>query len=132
MLSAHANGQELTHDEEVQEKTKNDPWCEPSGSLRTLSDMLSYGAVLDSKKARDAWPKDLPLLLYHASDDKICSPKASGEFFEGVAAADKTHKLLPGLYHEPHNEVEPAPQELAEFVADWILQRANRATGAKL
>lgn len=116
----------------MQKATKDDPWCEPSGSLRTLADMLSYGAVLDSKKARDAWPKDLPLLLYHGEEDKICCPKASGQFIEGCAATDKTHKLLPSLYHEPQNEVEPAPQELADFVGDWILQRTNRATQAKL
>ncbi|KAL1411512.1 hypothetical protein Q8F55_002473 [Vanrija albida] len=110
----------FTHDVAQQDLAANDPYNEPIGSLRGLSDMLSGGVWLDSPAAWNGWQKHLPLLLYHGGDDPITDPKATVRFGEKVTANDKTTKIWDGLLHEVHNESEPFRTEAAEFVAAWI------------
>jgi acylglycerol lipase len=87
--------------------------------------MLSGGEFLDSAQAWDAWPKGLPLLLYHGGEDQICCVKAAVRFGDNVVAEDKAIKILEGLYHEPHNELAPEPSKLAKLVGEWILKHAG-------
>ncbi|ORY21097.1 Alpha/Beta hydrolase protein [Naematelia encephala] len=115
----------LSQNKESNERAKNDPFCEPVGSLRGLADMLNGGASLDSQSAYNHFPSDLPLLVYHGGGDKICDPAAARRFAEGAAAKDKTFKEFPGAYHEVHNELEPTPSELASLVGNWVLTRVD-------
>lgn len=71
-----------------------DPLCTPAGSLRSVSDMLSYGNSLDAHAAWNSFPEDLPLLVYHGSEDPIADPKAAVRFGDMVVAKDKTTKVL--------------------------------------
>ncbi|WVR07084.1 hypothetical protein IAU60_004123 [Kwoniella sp. DSM 27419] len=116
---------ELSHNQAANDKCKADPFCEQSGSLRGVADMLQGGATLDTQEAWNAWPKDLPLLVYHGGEDAICDPQAAQRFGQNAAAADKTFESIPGMYHEVHNELDPVPANLAKIVTDWVHARAG-------
>lgn len=62
---------------------------------------------------------DLPLLIFHGSEDRITSAQATIEFSRKVKTA--TFKLLEGFYHESHNE--PEKDKLYEFLKEWICSR---------
>lgn len=87
--------------------------------------MINGGEFLDSRAAWDAWPVDLPLLLYHGAADSICDPKATVRFGDRVVAKDKTTRILDDLFHESHNELSPAPADVSEMVSNWILKHAG-------
>ncbi|WWD17260.1 hypothetical protein CI109_101698 [Kwoniella shandongensis] len=115
----------LTHDENVCKATAADPFCEQVGSLRGVADMLNGGASLDSPAGWEAWPEDLPLLLYHGGADNICDPNATVRFGEKVRAKDKKVEIIEGMYHEVHNELEPVPSNLAKTITEWVHARAG-------
>ena len=56
--------------------------------------MLNGGNTLDSKTAWDAWPEQLPLLVWHGSEDPMCDPAAAKRFGENAAAKDKQVEMF--------------------------------------
>jgi acylglycerol lipase len=84
----------LSHNKEANDACRVDPFCEQIGSLRGLGDLINGGGTLDSPAAWDAWPKDLPLLMYHGGDDPVTDPKVAERFYQNVKAEDKKFELL--------------------------------------
>ncbi|WWC89281.1 uncharacterized protein L201_004202 [Kwoniella dendrophila CBS 6074] len=115
----------LSHNNETNEKCKADPFCEQSGSLRGVADMLNGGISLDTPAIWKSWPVDLPLLIYHGGEDNICSPETAKRFGENVVAKDKKVEIFEGMYHEVHNELSPTPENLAKTIAQWVHARAG-------
>lgn len=64
------------------------------GTLRGVADMINGGVSLDAPMVWNAWPEDLPLLIYHGEDDVICDPKTSERFVRNARAKDKQFKLF--------------------------------------
>ncbi|EIW68061.1 hypothetical protein TREMEDRAFT_16698, partial [Tremella mesenterica DSM 1558] len=110
----------FSHNPESNERAQLDPFCEQIGSTRGMADMINGGALLDRSEAWEAWPKEMPLLVYHGGEDGICDVEAARRFERGVKAADKTLYVVEGMYHEVHNEYEPVPTQVATTVAQWI------------
>ncbi|WWD03019.1 hypothetical protein V865_001063 [Kwoniella europaea PYCC6329] len=115
----------LSHNDEINELCKSDPFCEQTGSLRGVADMLNGGISLDAPTAWNSWPEDLPLLVYHGGEDNICDPGTAKRFGEKVRAKDKKVEIIEGMYHEVHNELSPTPENLAKTIADWVHARAG-------
>lgn len=92
----------LSRDPSVTDSASEDPLTHSSVTLRWGSETLS---TLD-------WVKNhidqlrLPLLLTHGEADPIISPSGSEEIFQQVNCSDKTLKIYPGSYHEPHNDLD--------------------------
>ena len=59
----------------------------------------------------------VPVLLMHGDADRITSFKATQEFAK-VLADSGTLKILPGNYHEPHNE--PEKRETLALLTGWL------------
>ncbi|WP_228024566.1 alpha/beta hydrolase [cf. Phormidesmis sp. LEGE 11477] len=101
-LSMNLSQGGLSRDPSVSDQAADDPLTHSSVTLRWGSETLS---TLD-------WVKDhidrlsLPLLLTHGEADPIISPSGSKEIFQQVNSPDKTLKLYPGSYHEPHNDLD--------------------------
>ncbi|KAK4685534.1 acylglycerol lipase, partial [Tremellales sp. Uapishka_1] len=129
LIPTPMNYRDLSHNAASNEKAKADPFCEQVGSLKGVADMINGGISLDSPSAYQAWPQDLPLLMYHGEEDPICSSAATKRFHEGVVAKDKSVRIFEGMYHEVHNELEPTPSELRDLVGGWIEQRAGSSAG---
>ncbi|KAK1924261.1 Alpha/Beta hydrolase protein [Papiliotrema laurentii] len=120
----------LSHNTAANEANKKDPLCEQVGSLRGVADMINLGGLLISSGPLEKFPQDMPLLVYHGEEDKICSPEAAKEFVDKCNAKDKTIHLFKGMYHEVHNELEPTPTDAAKLIGDWVLARAEVTTAA--
>lgn len=63
----------------------------------------------------------LPLLIVQGEADRLCPPADTLRFFENAASADKTRRMYPDGFHEPHNDIEHA-RVLAD-VEDWLSRR---------
>nr|XP_019011139.1 esterase/lipase [Kwoniella pini CBS 10737]OCF49920.1 esterase/lipase [Kwoniella pini CBS 10737] len=125
---------QLSHNQETNDRCKADPFCEQSGSLRGVADMLNGGITLDNSIAWNAWPVDLPLLIYHGEEDMICLPDAAKRFGENAAAKDKKVEIIKGMYHEVHNELSPIPENLAKTIGEWVhahTSSSSAITGAQ-
>ena len=59
----------------------------------------------------------IPLLLMHGDADQITSFKATEEF-ANLSPDRCTLKILPGVYHEPHND--PEKRDVLATITDWL------------
>ena len=66
----------------------------------------------------------VPCLLMHGEADALVSAKLAAPLFEGIASADKTVQIWPGLFHEIFNE--PEREEVLGVTADWLEARPAR------
>ncbi|ATB27569.1 alpha/beta hydrolase [Melittangium boletus] len=106
---------------------------EPSSVADYLADPLVHRACSArwAMEALDAnvWVKahagelSLPLLLLHGEEDRINTVEGARRFFEAVRSGDKQMHLVPGGYHEPHND--PGNARVFQVVDDYL--RAFRA-----
>lgn len=92
----------LSRDREVCREYAADPLVHDRLSFRMGIDLLD-----GSKEAlRLAAAFTLPVLLAHGDSDRIMDHHATVEFHAKAGSADKSLRLYPGLWHEPHNEPE--------------------------
>ncbi|KNZ73952.1 putative serine hydrolase C5E4.05c [Termitomyces sp. J132] len=119
LIPANVNAEDLSHDPVVNDAYLKDPLVKSYGSLRGLKDMLSNGEVLLDVGYKK-WPKSLPLLLVHGTEDKVTSPRASQAFYDKVPAVDKRIKLCEGGYHELHNEPNGVKEQLVADIVAFI------------
>jgi alpha-beta hydrolase superfamily lysophospholipase len=103
----------LSHDTSVSKAYKADPLVHDKVSARLGLDLVQDGQWI-IKHGSD-FP--LPLLLMQGSADRLVNPTGTIEFAAG-GNGNFTFKLLDGLYHELHNEIEKEAV-LGEMVA-WI------------
>ncbi|KAI6104891.1 alpha beta-hydrolase [Pisolithus croceorrhizus] len=134
-IPAAVNHKDISHDEAVNEAYLKDPLVKQLGSLRGISDMLDGGEGL-LRKDYARWPKNLPLLLVHGSEDKVrihlfplpcsrdnwqvTSHKASEQFFNAVPAEAKQFSSYPNGFHELHNEPNGVKEQLNNECITWI------------
>ncbi|KAL4068655.1 Alpha/Beta hydrolase protein [Scleroderma yunnanense] len=118
-ISALVNSKDISHDQAVNEAYMKDPYVIQAGSLKGLSDMLDGGENL-LRKDYVRWPKQLPLLLVHGSEDKVTSFKASEQFHGVLAADDKHFSAYTNGFHELHNEPDGVKERLIEECITWV------------
>lgn len=63
-----------------------------------------------------------PLLLIHGNADQITSFKATEEF-ANLSSDQCSLKILPGVFHEPHND--PEKREVLALITDWLDECLN-------
>jgi len=75
------------------------------------------------KKLPPQMPKiNLPVLIMHATADRLSNPEGSKMFYELVNSKDKTLKYYDGLYHEIFNE--PEHRQVLADMETWLAARA--------
>lgn len=77
--------------------------------------LLDYAAYALEEAGN--YPKSLPSLLMHGSEDAITSAQGS-EAFAKKAGSLVECKIWPGLYHEIHNE--PEQEQVFAYTLAWI------------
>ncbi|KAG6879131.1 hypothetical protein C0992_004948 [Termitomyces sp. T32_za158] len=131
LIPTNVNAEDLSHDSVVNESYTKDPLVKLSGSLRGVKDMLSNGEVLLDVGYKN-WPKSLPLLLVHGTEDKVTSHKASQAFYDKIPAVDKRIKLFEGGYHELHNEPDGVKEQLVADIIAFIEAHLHVSTASTL
>ena len=63
------------------------------------------------------------LLILHGTADRVAAVEASRELLHRAAAADKTLRLYPGLYHEVLNE--PEREQVLDDLIQWLDRHAT-------
>jgi len=71
---------------------------------------------------------NLPILIMHATADRLSNPEGSRMLYESVNSKDKTLKYYDGLYHEIFNE--PEHKQVFEYIETWLDTRV-RTTQAR-
>jgi len=104
----------LSRDEAVVKAYEEDPLVHCVASVRWGTESLE--AIEWVKTHAEAL--SLPVLLVHGGADRVSSAKGSRWLFEQLAMEDKTLRVYPGVYHEPHNDLEP--EHLVEDVSKWL------------
>ena len=104
----------LSRNREMTEHLADDPLIHPYVTLRWGSETLD---TIDWVKAHIAQLK-LPILITHGEDDPIMTPAGSCEIYRRIQTADKTLRLYPGSYHEPHNDLDAA--RVVDDLVNWL------------
>jgi acylglycerol lipase len=89
-----ADVRNLSHNPAVSIQADRDPMMRLRGSVQGMRDMITMGNKLDTSKVWDQWPRDMPLLICHGTEDTTCDPDGSERFFRGISAEDKTLKMF--------------------------------------
>lgn len=116
-LPSGLKGEDVTHDVAIAKAYDADPFNFGKANARFFFESL---AAQDRAMARAA-ELVLPIHCLHAGDDRLTTPEASKRFVEKTSSTDKTHRVLPGLFHEVLNEIERVPliDELADVMLRW-------------
>ena len=64
---------------------------------------------------------NLPIMIMHGTDDRLCNPDGSRMLYELVRSRDKTLKLYEGFYHEIFNE--PGHLQVMADMEAWLATR---------
>lgn len=92
----------LSHDPEVEARSKADPTCREGISVRLGLEILAAGDWIRAQKS-----VSVPLLIMQGTVDKFVDPQMTITFTKELSG-DVTLKVWDGLYHELHNETEKA------------------------
>ena len=112
-IESGLNTNYISTDKTEVEKYNTDPLNHGRISFLLFDTITKTGkwAIANSSKL------NIPVLLMHGADDKITSPKASKQAYEGNKNWIE-FKIWEGRYHELHNETNRV--EVAETVLAWL------------
>lgn len=104
----------LSHETEVVNAYRNDPLVHGFASARWGTEAME---AIERIKSRIA-EIHLPVLFVHGGLDKINLPEGSTWLHEHVSSPDKTLRIYPNSFHEPHNDLDR--DEVYRDIVDWI------------
>ncbi|KAF8157749.1 lysophospholipase [Mycena galopus ATCC 62051] len=108
----------ISHDISVGEALKKDPWVRELGTVGGIYAMLIMGMRL-AKEGHKDWPKSLPLLLLHGTDDNMNSCPASEAFFNAISADNKKLIIYPDAFHDLMSEPD-IKDKYREDCISWV------------
>ncbi|XP_077537612.1 monoglyceride lipase-like isoform X4 [Haemaphysalis longicornis] len=80
-------------------------------------------ATLFKKMKANVEAVGLPFLIQHGSEDKLCDPADSQQFFEKAPSEDKTIKIINGAYHNLLMEPDGVGPQVRKDIVEWISAR---------
>ncbi len=114
---SNLNPDDISRDKSIVQAYIDDPLVHDWASARLFIEATRAG----EETLACAAEFNLPLLLICGQEDRLIDVGACETFFENTTSTDKTLRILPGLYHEVHNE--PEKEGVIEEIAAWIIQR---------
>ncbi len=111
----------ISRDPAVVRKYDDDPQIYHGGTIaRTGAEIVKA-----TRRIREnAHKLQLPLFIFHGTDDRITDPKGSELVHNLAGSPDKSLKLYDGLYHETMNE--PEKDAVIANLVQWLQQQINR------
>lgn len=104
----------LTHDEAMQDATRNDPLYHRAVTPGWFS--ASNGAQVQAMA--EAAKLQIPLLVLQGAEDPVAHPEGASAYVDAAGTSDKTLKSYAGMLHEPFNEV--GREEVLNDLVDWL------------
>jgi len=123
-LGNELNAADLTHDQQIVERQRKDPYNHGKVTLNMYAELL--------KAQQDVMHRGgqlkLPLLILHGGADKINAVSGSEAFYSVVGSKDKQVIIYDGFYHEIFNEIgkEKVFSDLIGWM-DAILKRRQKS-----
>lgn len=112
-MDVGAGAETLSRDPAIVNQTEDDPLTHSLATVRWGTECLVAIAAV----RRNIAQLQIPILLIHGSADKVNDVKGSKEIFERITS-DKTLKIYPGSYHEPHNDLDR--NQVMNDVVGWL------------
>lgn len=114
------NLEDLSRDPEVGRRYREDSLVHQKISVSLASEILKQ-----APRTREAGAKiEVPVLLLHGADDRICPATASRDFFRTLQAEGSDCKIYPGLRHEIFQE--PEREKVYQDILMWIENREEQ------
>ncbi len=110
----------LSRDPEVERHFLADPLCY-NGKVKAR---MGHEVLVASTETRERMGQlTLPMLIMHGEKDRLTSPEGSRRLYEQARSQDKTLKIWPGGFHEPHNDLQK--EEAIALMLDWLDERVR-------
>ncbi|TGZ82399.1 alpha/beta-hydrolase [Ascodesmis nigricans] len=122
----------MSRDREVNKAFEKDPLCHDTGTLQCLMGIDERGRLLSDPEVVKRFAPVLRIWVAHGTRDKCCDYKASREFVRQLEVEDKTFVKYDKWFHKLHAEPGEDKIKFADDLGDWLLARAQAATGPKL
>lgn len=106
----------ISKDEEVVRDYKNDPLVHTKVSARWFTEFVSSMERANTLVGTIR----MPVLMQVAGDDYLVHAPSSKNFFEKLAAEDKTLHYYDGYYHEVYHAPEPDRVRVLDDFAAWL------------
>ena len=113
----------ISHDPEVVNAYNNDPLVHDRVSARFFTEFMAAMETVNLQ----ASSLQVPILMQLAGDDHLVNSLTAEQFFQKLAAPDKTLRLYENLYHEIYNEMEEQREKVLGDLADWLGGKAVRS-----
>ena len=118
-MDVGAGAETLSRDPAIVNQTEDDPLTHSMATVRWGTECLVAIATV----RRNIAQLQVPILLIHGSADKVNDVKGSEEIFARITS-DKTLKIYPGSYHEPHNDLDR--NQVMNDVIEWLDNHLSR------
>lgn len=118
-MDVGAGTETLSRDPAVVNQTQEDPLTHSMATVRWGSECL----VAIANVRQNIHQLQVPILLVHGSADQVNDVRGSQEIFERITV-DKTLKIYPGSYHEPHNDLDR--HQVMNDLVQWLNDRLTR------
>lgn len=120
-ISLGISAEHLARDPEALAAYRSDPLVTGKATVRWGTESLD---TVERIKAGMS-DIDIPLLVVHGEADHLNLVAGARALFDAVPSADKTIRVYPGVYHEPHNDL--GHEQLAADVSEWLGHRSQGA-----
>lgn len=104
----------LSRDLEVVKAYRADPLVTSRATMRWGTESLDAVRRIKEGMSRI----DVPLLVLHGEADGLNRAEGARELYEAVRSPDKTLRIYPGGYHEPHNDI--GHEQVVADVREWL------------
>lgn len=109
----------LSHDQEVVQAYIDDPLVHDRVSARWFTEFMTAMQAANDQ----AGQIQVPVLMQVAGDDHLVSAPAARQFFEQLAAEDKSFQRYEGFYHEIYNAPADQRKSVVNDLIGWVENR---------
>jgi alpha-beta hydrolase superfamily lysophospholipase len=104
----------LSRDPDVLAAYVADPLVTSRATVRWGTESLNTVGQVKDQMAQIG----VPLLVLHGERDRLNTAQGARLLFETVRSADKTLRVYPGGYHEPHNDIDH--EQVVADIGEWL------------
>jgi acylglycerol lipase len=122
-MGNEVNVEDLSHDQNIVDHQRNDPYNHGVISARAFVEFVSAQEEV-LKRADEI---KLPLLIMHGEQDKLIAVSGSRELHAGVSSKEKQLSIYKDLYHEIFNELDR--DKVINDVLFWLEARKASQRG---